>query len=614
MISLVDYVKAEALEEQSVTGDVDWHQALRLTWTPEEIGDWLILVTFEEHESYHLDQIGVRAQLDDDVTNKMEILMAPTNIAAINDYKRHGSFFLLASLSAVQHYIDVDYKTYDAAKIAYIKNIRIIAWRLDALLASGEYTYEAVEDELTAIPTDGFTSVVNGSRNDTGKYLILFSVEAAGGSTSYSMQIRGFVNGTYFPILTASYNYLCKEPYNAVNYWSWLHGTVVTLSGATNFGIEAKSHTTAHAKVRRRRILAIDLDALGSEGTDYVYDLDTTESNMTSQTPAVKNQIQFTPGSNADYLILMASAVRTNSESYSVAQDFFEATGSELIGSSIMDAKDAAGYTDYWGAALIDIRVLATQQYTFQNRWYRVNANGTMYIKGSLVLAIKLEVITGVQHYQTIEDTLGLADALPTPKGAFKKSVSDILGMAESTSSVASFHLTASDQLGLLDAVAPRADFRQHVADQLGMLDATTPIKGLYQTIIESLGMADIVARRADFKAEITDSLGLLDATQSRSALRQAVTEILGLLESTAPRSDLKQDITEQLEMLDTTALRSDYKQLITDYLGMVDLLWWPWLGADGVLELLIRMGILEVLIRDGKIELKTREGELELR
>lgn len=386
--------KAESLREQYVTEDSNWQQACRLTWTPSSVGDWLVLVTFELHESFTAYYASGRVQLDDNATNKMEVSMEPTHGDKTLDYKRHASFFLLDDLSAVEHYIDVDYKNESAqvGMIAYIKNIRIVAWQLDKYLDSAEYVYEATEAELTGIGTT-FTSVVSGSRNDTGKYLILFSIEGGGGNINYSTVIRGFVDGTYFPVQTETYTHLSKEAKDInKNYWGWLHGVVVTLSGATNFGIEVRSVAIAHAKVRRRRVIAIDLDALGLEGTNYIYDLDTAETSMTSETPSVRSQIQFTPASAQEYLILMTSAGRTDNLAYPITQDFYKTENSETVGKSIMDAKDEVNPADYWGACVVDIRELAASQHTFQNRWYRTEAGGTMYIKGSLVLAINLAI------------------------------------------------------------------------------------------------------------------------------------------------------------------------------------------------------------------------------
>jgi len=200
---------------------------------------------------------------------------------------------------------------------------------------------------------------------------------------------------------------------------------------------------------------------------------------------------------------------------------------------------------------------------------------------------------------ETVTDILGLTDTSAS-KGAFKQSVSDILGMLESSSTVATFHLTVSDKLGLLESTAAKSDLKQAVSEILGVLDTTSlradqklavaevlgilddigTVKGLYETIVETLGMVDTVPLiRADFKAEITDLIGLLDTTTGRSDLKQTVSDIMGLLDTISASAVQHLVVTEILGMLDTVTKRSDYKQEIADSLEMVDTIHWPWAG-----------------------------------
>lgn len=60
------------------------------------------------------------------------------------------------------------------------------------------------------------------------------------------------------------------------------------------------------------------------------------------------------------------------------------------------------------------------------------------------------DTAAGVDYFQTIEDILGMVDSSPI---------------------VASFHLTTSDRLGLLESIEPRRDFKQSIMDYLGMSD-----------------------------------------------------------------------------------------------------------------------------------------------
>ena len=117
---MADYYEAEALSEQSKTGS-GWAQKARLTFTPDSVGDWLVLVTFEMTLSSTSYYAGARVQVDDGATNRMAVFVEPTNISKLYDYKRFGSFFLLENLSVAEHYIDVDIMTEYAVQLLISK-------------------------------------------------------------------------------------------------------------------------------------------------------------------------------------------------------------------------------------------------------------------------------------------------------------------------------------------------------------------------------------------------------------------------------------------------------------------------------------------------------------
>lgn len=91
------------------------------------------------------------------------------------------------------------------------------------------------------------------------------------------------------------------------------------------------------------------------------------------------------------------------------------------------------------------------------------------------------------------------------------------------------------------------------------------------QTISEVLGMLDSTAVRSARKQAISDILGLLDSTATRKTMRQAILDILGLLESAPPVASYHVAVSDVLGLLESATARSDFKRVISDLLGLVD-------------------------------------------
>ena len=182
-----------------------------------------------------------------------------------------------------------------------------------------------------------------------------------------------------------------------------------------------------------------------------------------------------------------------------------------------------------------------------------------------------VEYTVPVAHTQTIADILGLADALPAPKGAFKTGIIDTLGLLESAPLVASYHATASEFLGLLDSSAVRSDRKQAILDLLGLLDSSTVRGDRKQAILDLLGLLESAPLVASYHATASELLGLLDSSAVRSDQKQAISEFLGMLDVIAFPFHIA--IMDSLGMVDTAAPRADWKQAISELLGMSDIL-----------------------------------------
>ena len=93
-------------------------------------------------------------------------------------------------------------------------------------------------------------------------------------------------------------------------------------------------------------------------------------------------------------------------------------------------------------------------------------------------------------------DAIDYVDDVYTAPEALTQEVSDILGMADSVPTKASFKQSVSELLGMADSVPGRADFKQAVSEAIGLVDSAACSRGVPITISDILGLRDSIERR----------------------------------------------------------------------------------------------------------------------
>ena len=134
---------------------------------------------------------------------------------------------------------------------------------------------------------------------------------------------------------------------------------------------------------------------------------------------------------------------------------------------------------------------------------------------------------------------------------AYDVTITESLGMLDSTTKIHGAKQTITEKLGMLDSQVPKWDAHLTVSDKIGMLD-TSPTKGYYKQVVSDMvGIVDSVTRKGYFKQIITDILGLLDTTSNKGTFKQTVTEKLGMLDSVIRSRGFPITITDIIGMRD---------------------------------------------------------------
>lgn len=111
----------------------------------------------------------------------------------------------------------------------------------------------------------------------------------------------------------------------------------------------------------------------------------------------------------------------------------------------------------------------------------------------------------------------------------YTQTVSEALGLLDSTAKQFKAARTVSDILGLRDSALKPLHARELVAEALGLSDSAARTLEVYRVAAEVLGMSDQMAARAAFKRSISDLLGLLDSAVPARVKPVTVADILWL-------------------------------------------------------------------------------------
>jgi hypothetical protein len=190
-------------DEESTTTLTTYQNKLSHTFTPNQVGDWLVIASFElitpEPSEYQSDyQAKGRVQFDG--SDIAEFLEEPDAAYATDKYlqRTYATHKIYENLSASAHTITIDYASEFSGYRVGIRKARIFATRLDAVTGY-QYAYNTAETEVTDLSTT-YTTIVTQTftPSSSGKYLIIASAETASDNNTNATYTRLNINGSYY--------------------------------------------------------------------------------------------------------------------------------------------------------------------------------------------------------------------------------------------------------------------------------------------------------------------------------------------------------------------------------------------------------------------------------
>jgi hypothetical protein len=119
-------------EEESSTTSTDWHQKVRLTFTPSSVGNYVIHFSADvSHESAGV-IMQTRLQLDDTYTYRERQIELYNYKYSDGAYNQYTGMYILEDLSAEEHTLDMDYCSNKKNKAMYIKSAHILVQRISS--------------------------------------------------------------------------------------------------------------------------------------------------------------------------------------------------------------------------------------------------------------------------------------------------------------------------------------------------------------------------------------------------------------------------------------------------------------------------------------------------
>jgi len=280
-----DTYKSVSDDTESSTTSTSYVNKVTLQWTPTEADTWLILGFAEYRQDNTSYNTSVRMTVDGTTE--------ATNTMMANSTTEYFSFATakVASLSAAQHTITIDYVSSNSALTSYIRRARIVALKKADL-----ELYNAANDSListTSTPTD-YASVVF-TPSTAGDYLMIWTAESMGqwsNRTFLQSKLNGDILDEGAIASRADVNFDTYASFCVAN----LPASQQTVSLAAY-----KDGAGIH-DIRRVRVAALRLS--GGRFADYASTADDTTSNTTSTSFVQKLSKTWTSGTTGNWLIL----------------------------------------------------------------------------------------------------------------------------------------------------------------------------------------------------------------------------------------------------------------------------------------------------------------------
>ncbi|GBL41532.1 hypothetical protein EMGBD3_09000 [Nitrosarchaeum sp.] len=152
-------------------------------------------------------------------------------------------------------------------------------------------------------------------------------------------------------------------------------------------------------------------------------------------------------------------------------------------------------------------------------------------------------------------------------RAPFQISLTENLGITDSTTKTKSITKSLTENLGMKDAVSATVTKNISLTEKLGMTDAVT--KSITKSLTENLGMKDTVSTNISTTIPLTENLGMKDTVSLTRSINIPLTENLGMTD--AVTKSITKSLTENLGMKDTVSTNISTTIPLTENLGMKD-------------------------------------------
>jgi len=360
-----------ASDTEASTTATTYQTKTTLTFTPQTSDTWVILAFAEFKEDSSSWYTNVRMTVDGTTEADMGVAGNMTG-----DYRTFGAS-KVATLSAASHTILLTYCTSRTYNTAYIRNARIVAIKKAAL-----ETWTAAADTATALTTT-MTNYASTTFTPAtaGDYLLIYSAELYGNTTSYYTEAQAKLGGTVLD------DCISTSHVDSGNYWPYVSFKMANLpASAQTVAIAAakQSGSSATHNIRRARVTAIRLS--GSRFAGYQSAISDTES--TTALTAFQNKLtqSWSVSTAGNWLMLTSFRLANSSTSYG-------AEAQVQIDNATTSANPSAFSqvtSDYIYGGSMDVRNLATGTRMVDVDYRSSNTSGTAKIRYVHFVALPL--------------------------------------------------------------------------------------------------------------------------------------------------------------------------------------------------------------------------------
>ena len=360
-----------AADAETATSSTTYVNKATLAFTPAVADDWIIL-GFAEFRPLSSSYSGL-VRMTVDGVDAGEVSMEPTT----NNEWLAFSAMKVASLSAAAHTINIDYCSENNRNNNYTRRARIVAIRK----ASLEQTTAAADTSANLTTTLTNYVTANFTPASTGSYLLIYSGEFLGATSSYSTQLQARLNGNVLDeVFVAAKDATDWSPFISFSVAELgASAQTVTIAAAKETG------STATHSIRRARVAAIRLT--GGRFAAFQSAASDGESTTTSASYVEKLTKSWSVGTTADWAILASMRLANSSTSYQTYGQV-QLDNTTVLSETVLRPQDT---TDSINASAIDVRELTAGTRQVDTDYKSSSTSATAKIKYAHIVLLPIE-------------------------------------------------------------------------------------------------------------------------------------------------------------------------------------------------------------------------------